>query len=660
MGVFVCCCCTCAGVLTALQRFGCPATAQQCIAGALQQQQQQQTHLQQADLFWGLPSSHAEQARSQQLQQQQVQQLQEAQHEIAWRLSDWGLASSLNPAAAGQPGFSAGYGPQGTAPAGLSLPATAGPQATGFHAAVLAALTALQHRDQEGFTAQVSSVQHDCVLRLARSSAQSAAAVNPLLVQLQMVQMLAGGLLVRKSSPAAPPTDWPAKATQAFLNALSPMQIKDGLMAPQAAEKLSGISFELSDQILSLQGALSKALKRPDALLATLQATMKIARRAGQVNFAAAALQQLQETLHQAVLGARASQGVLGLGLPAAAAAGLNGVQLPGWMQRAVAAESGWPLEAVKIRWLQGQHQAALKELRTLAVGLERQLSSMYAAAEAAGSTTIPEKHAMNDVCCALMQARMLLGKWLAAGEGSTSNIQGAMQQLQSAVGLAPAVGQSDLFFVSGDMKALHSRVCYQLAVCADQHYQMLDAQMASPEFQKQQQVLRTKEQLFEQLKAAVDATNNWARQAAAKQQSAKQAHMQVLRRYGETQRQVDLDRQAITQLQDSRLQYLTTALGAYRDCIAAGDKHDLQAVYRMCGLWFRHSDVMAVNQVMQQTFQQVPTAKFVQLVYQIASRLDNTQTPFQVGASIGEWMAGHLGCSCALYVCALCRKHMT
>jgi hypothetical protein len=636
--------------LTALQRFGCPATAQQCIAGALQQQPQQQTHVQQAALYLGLPSSHADQARSRQLQQQQVQQLQEAQQEIAWRLSDWGFASSLNPAAAGQPGFSAGYGPHGNVPAELTLPATAGQQATGFHAAVLAALTALQQHDQEGFTAQVSSAQHDCVLRLARSSAQSAAAVNPQLVQLQMLQMLAQCLLVRKSSPAVAPADWPAKAAQAFLSALSPMQIKADVMAPQAAEKLSGISFELSDQILSLQGALSKALKRPDALLATLQATMKIARRAGQVNFAAAALQQLQETLHQAVLRARASQGVLGLGLPAAAvvgSSGSNGVQLPGWIQRALAAESGWPLEAVKIRWLQGQHQAAIKELKTLAVGLESQLSSMYAATEAARSMTIPEKHAMNDVCCALMQARMLLGKWLAAGEGSTSNIQNAMQQLQSAAGLAPALRQTNLFSVSGDMKQLHSRVCYQLAVCADQHYQMLDAQMASPEFQKQQQVLRTKEQLFEQLRSAVDATKNWARQAAAKQQSAKQAHMQVLRRYSETQRQVDLDRQAIMQLQDSRLQYLTTALGAYRDCIAAGDKHDLQAVYRMCGLWFRHSNVLAVNQVMQHTFQQVPTAKFVQLVYQIASRLDNTQTPFQVRASTAGLMTGHLGYNC-------------
>lgn len=571
----------------------------------------------------------------------------EAQKEIAWRLSDWGLAKTLNPAA-GQQGFATGYHTLGAATpvqdAGDPTAVPAGHAGQGFHAAVLAALTALHQKDHESFTAQVTTSQHDCVLRLARSSTQSAAAVNPLLVQLQMLQMLAQGLRIAKSShdaatATAGTTDWPARASQAFLGALWRMLPMSDGHVPGAAVKLSAASFELSDQLMSLQAALSKALKRPDALLTTLQATMRVARKAGQVNFAAAALQQLQETLHQAVLGAKLSahglHGVLGLGLPAGlpgSGSGNNGVQLPGWIHRAVAAESGWPLEAVKIRWLQGQHQAALKELQGLATGLEQQLKISFAALQSnLGSTTWQDKHAVQDVTCSLMQARMLLGKWLAAGEGSTSNIQGAMQQLQQAAALAPAIQQHNELSVSSEMRALHSRVCYQLAACADQHYQMLDAQMASPEFQKQQQVLQTKEQLLEQLKTAVAATQGWQRVPAAKQQSAKQAYAQVQRRYAETLRQTDLDRQAVTQLQESRMQYLITALSAFRNCIAAGDKHDLQVVYRMCGLWFRHSDDRQVNEVMQETFQQVPTAKFIPLVYQIASRMDDSKGPFQV-----------------------------
>lgn len=645
LGISVCSACVFsvnAGALTALQRFGCPATAQKCIAGVLQDHhQQQQAHLQHAALFLPLPSSLAEPGRQQHLQQQQAQQLLDAQSELAWRLSDWGLADTLNPAAEQQQGWSTGFEPSSTASAGLQAAqaAAGGHQGSSFHAAVLGALTALQHRDHDGFNAQVSGAQQDCVLRLARSSTQSAAAVNPLLVQLQMLKMLSQGALITKSSQAAAPPgtplDWSTKAASAFLSVLA-----EGFSSEQggsrAAVTLSGVNFELSDQLLSLQAALSKVLRRPDALLATLQGTMRIARRAGQVNFAAAALQQLQKTLHQAVLGAKLSaHGPLGLGLhtaalaaPGADGSGGAGAQLPGWVQRAVAADSGWPLDAVKIMWLQGQHQAALKELQ----GMEQQLAALLSPVLATQTFSSPQARVdASNLACALMRARMQLGKWLAAGEGSTSNVQGAMQQLQAAAAVAQAVHQHHDLGGTADLQALHCAVCYQLAICADQQYQVLDAQMASPEFQKQQQVLKTKQQLFEQLKSALAVTHGWARQPPDKQASAKQAYQQVARRYAETQRQVELDHLAVSQLQDGRMQYLTAALGAYRNCIAAGDEHDLQAVYRMCGLWFRHSEDATVNQVMQQTFQQVPTAKFVPLVYQIASRMDNTQSPFQV-----------------------------
>lgn len=56
-----------------------------------------------------------------------------------------------------------------------------------------------------------------------------------------------------------------------------------------------------------------------------------------------------------------------------------------------------------------------------------------------------------------------------------------------------------------------------------------------------------------------------------------------------------------------------------------------------MCGLWFTHSSEEYVNRVMERTFALVPTAKFVPLVYQIASRMDNTDSRFQVRVQ-GLW----------------------
>lgn len=635
-----------------MQRLGCPATAERCVSGALlQQQQQQRVHT-----SISLPASFQPAQQLQQRQQQQAQRLHETQRELAWRLSDWGLVDSLNPGGAGQPGFATGLasGPLAMAAAGAASSVTQpgpqdGHQEEGFHAAVLAALTAMERRDEDAFSASVSAARQGCVLQLARSSTQSAAAVNPLLVQLQMLQMLSQGLTAAKSAAAASAgtadADWSAGATRSLLTQLLGTQLPAG--ASPAAIKLCGVSFELSDQLLSLQGALTRALRRPDALLATLQASMRVARKAGQVNFAAAAVAQLQETLHQAVLGSRLSAhgqpGLIGLGLqPVSGGAGSSGAhKLPSWLQRAIAADAGWPLEAAKLRWLQGQHQVALKELQSLATSLQTQLTDLQnkqqeqqkqAKAGSASSSILDQD--VRSVTYALTEAKMLLGKWMAAGEGSFSSIQGAVQHLQSAAeltgGYLKQVGLS-----AGDMMRLHSRVCYQLAACADQHYQMLDAQVASPEFQKQQQVLRTKEQLLQQLSGAVEASRNWQRLPPAKQQSAKAAYMPVARRFAETQRQVQLDRQAVAQLQQSRTNYLTAALAAYRECIKAGDKHDLQVVYRMCGLWFRHSDDTTINSILNETFKDVPTAKFIPLVYQIASRLDNTPGVFQVCEAI-------------------------
>jgi hypothetical protein len=69
--------------------------------------------------------------------------------------------------------------------------------------------------------------------------------------------------------------------------------------------------------------------------------------------------------------------------------------------------------------------------------------------------------------------------------------------------------------------------------------------------------------------------------------------------------------------------------------------------VYRLCSLWFTNSGELAVNQAMQQVFLQVPRAKFVPLVYQIASRLDNSGSDFQVRTHFCLWphdlgRAGH------------------
>jgi hypothetical protein len=56
-----------------------------------------------------------------------------------------------------------------------------------------------------------------------------------------------------------------------------------------------------------------------------------------------------------------------------------------------------------------------------------------------------------------------------------------------------------------------------------------------------------------------------------------------------------------------------------------------VQVVYRLCGLWFKLAGDPNVNGALGDVFANTPSAKFVPLVYQMASRLDSTEGSFQV-----------------------------
>jgi ataxia telangiectasia mutated family protein len=676
------------GALTALQRLGCQATAQTFVSGMQQQQLADSAMQHPGRMAWPAHGDSSlggpQQLLQQQAQRQEQQQLLEAQHELTWRLSDWGVADSLLSHEA-PPSFSASFRSTSlsstasavTASSRCKDTAAAGLEACaagqGFNAAVLSALSALQDRDLDAFEASVSGARQQCVMHLARSSTESTAAVNPLLVQLQMLHMLAQGLrVVRAAAPAAgiaadaAPHDV-AAARDVLQHLLGVDALPNGGSA--AAEQLCSISFPLSDQLLALQAALAKVLRRPDALALTLQATASTARQAGQATFAAAALEQLQQLLQQTVVRARAAGAGLS-GLPAAAlvhvGSGAGPVALPSWLESMFAPDALWALEAVKLQWLQGQHHAAVQGIKALAAASKNLLQTEQAPPGGSGAAQLARFHAQK--CrngAALTQCLMLCGEWLAAGHVSSigNSAATALAYLEAAAKVVPLHQQylqeaqphiqqqppGEQHMAAPELlpQALHCRVFYQLATFADQQHQAIEAQAASPEGQKQQQVLQNKLQLLEQLNAAAKAARTWQTLPPAKQQAAYDAWRKVEKRRGETQRQVNVDLQVQEQMAASRRSHLATALAAYRDCISAGDGYDLQVVYRLCSLWFTNSGELAVNQAMQQVFLQVPRAKFVPLVYQIASRLDNSGSDFQVRTHFCLWphdlgRAGH------------------
>ncbi|WIA41124.1 hypothetical protein OEZ86_004751 [Tetradesmus obliquus] len=161
-----------------------------------------------------------------------------------------------------------------------------------------------------------------------------------------------------------------------------------------------------------------------------------------------------------------------------------------------------------------------------------------------------------------------------------------------------------------------------------DQRFKEIEAQMASPEWQKQKQVLEYKEGVW---RAILQRAQELRRLPPAKQGSqAVQAEIKQLNRNAGMQRQVIADKEIVQQVEANRAACLRTALSSYRLCIATGNTHDLQVVYRLCGLWFKLSSDASVNGALGDVFSSVPSAKFVPLVYQMASRLDSSEGSFQ------------------------------
>eukprot|EP00775_Hariotina_reticulata_P004991 gene4991-5233_t len=202
---------------------------------------------------------------------------------------------------------------------------------------------ALHRKDLEGFTATVAQACHDCVLQLARSSTQSAAAVNPLLVQLRMLHMLrqGGGM---QWPPSRGLVTAEAGGADAFHAASTQQQTPEALLkqllgpdylpggSSAAVEQLCPAQFQLCDQLLALQSAMTKVLGRPDALVLTLQVHARAAMKADQVNFAAAALSQLQQLLREASMAAASGVETAG--------EGGTGKPVPAWLSGVVQPDS--------------------------------------------------------------------------------------------------------------------------------------------------------------------------------------------------------------------------------------------------------------------------------------------------------------------------------
>lgn len=196
-----------------------------------------------------------------------------------------------------------------------------------------------------------------------------------------------------------------------------------------------------------------------------------------------------------------------------------------------------------------------------------------------------------------------LVGKWLA--DTRSSNSRTIMEQyLKHAVTLADNHVAKDK-----QSSVKRSKMHFHLAHYADALFRSYEERLNSSEWHA---AMRLRKHKTKERDALLRRLTNLSK--------GQQTDYSV--KILELQKQLEMDRQESTRIQEDRDKFLRTALEGYTRCLVLGHKYDVRAVFRLVSLWFGLSSRPIVVDGMLSATEEVPSFKFIPLVYQIASRL--------------------------------------
>uniref|UniRef100_M4AR83 Serine-protein kinase ATM n=1 Tax=Xiphophorus maculatus TaxID=8083 RepID=M4AR83_XIPMA len=138
------------------------------------------------------------------------------------------------------------------------------------------------------------------------------------------------------------------------------------------------------------------------------------------------------------------------------------------------------------------------------------------------------------------------------------------------------------------------------LARFSDAQYQSIDKYMNSSEFEN-------KQALLEKAKEEVDLMRE--RKVISNRYTIK------------VQRELELDVTALSNLRTDRQRFLCKAVENYIQCLEQGEEHDTW-VFRLASLWLESADIKEINDIMKRGVKQIPSYKFLPLMYQLAARM--------------------------------------
>ena len=170
----------------------------------------------------------------------------------------------------------------------------------------------------------------------------------------------------------------------------------------------------------------------------------------------------------------------------------------------------------------------------------------------------------------------------------------------------------------SEDTRTKKAQAYISLAKFCDSQYKQISEYMKSKDFEDKQELMK-KLQIESETIKNINRTRD----------------REVSRGQALMERHTNIDMKEVETSNREKNKFLKLAITNYGKALAGGsDKHDL-AVFRLISLWFSNHD-MEINSLVNSVVVNIPSAKFVPLLYQLAARMtDQTKSFWQILAKL-------------------------
>ncbi|CAG6005665.1 unnamed protein product [Menidia menidia] len=238
---------------------------------------------------------------------------------------------------------------------------------------------------------------------------------------------------------------------------------------------------------------------------------------------------------------------------------------------------SSWQLEEAQVFWAKGEQGLALGLLRQMIHSLEGKVDFNPALAPL------------------YTECLRLCGNWLAETclESPGVILENYLERAAEVIGGESGAGDARL-------QSQRTEAFLSLARFSDAQYQSIDKYMNSSEFENKQALLEKAKEEVDLMRERKVTTNRYTIKV---------------------QKELELDEKALTNLRTDRQRFLCKAVENYIQCLEQGQEHDTW-VFRLASLWLENADIKVVNDMMKARVKQIPSYKFLPLMYQLAARM--------------------------------------